>query len=63
MKFDQSKPLTGYQCAQTDDRYLELRMNLLPHELEKIDDHLKTLDISSYGQYLNAEVQKLVDSF
>lgn len=63
MQFDPNKPLTGYQCAQTDDRYLELRLNLNEAELKRIDEHLKKIGVDEYGQFLTAECNKLVDNF
>ena len=55
--------MNGYELALHDCRYQELQLNLLPHEMKAIDDQLRTLDVTTYGQYLNFEQDKLIDSF
>lgn len=55
--------MNGYELAKYDCRYQELLLNLLPHEMKLIDDKLRTLDVTTYGQYLNFEHSKLIDSF
>ena len=55
--------MNGYELAKYDCRYQELQLNLLPHEMKAIDDKLRTLDVTTYGQYLNFERDKLIDSF
>ena len=55
--------MNGYELAKNDCRYQELQLNLLPHEMKAIDDQLRTLDVTTYGQYLNFEQDKLIDSF
>ena len=55
--------MNGYELAKHDCRYQELLLNLWPHEMKAIDDKLRTLDATNYGQYLNFESDKLIDSF